>query len=72
MTDPESRDILPREQSDETPIYGYQYQFPIGIMGVVIAISMAHAIDLLNEAGIEPFSLTRMGPVLRQCLAEEI
>ena len=71
MTDPESRDILPRNPAEEAPIFGYQYQYPLGIMGVVVAISMAHAVDLLNEAGIEPFSLTRMGPVLRQCLAEE-
>ena len=70
MTDPESRDILPRNQSDNH-LFGYRYQFPLGMMGVVASRSMAGAIELLNEAGIEPFQITRMGPTLPSCLAEE-
>ena len=62
MEDPESRPIASRE--DVTPIFAYQYQYPLGIMGGVVAKNMAQAVEILNGMSIEPFSLTRIGPVI--------
>ena len=62
MEDPESRPIRSREETE--PLFAYQYQYPLGIMGGVVAKNMAQAIEILNGLSIEPFSLTRIGPVI--------
>lgn len=63
MTDPESREpILKPEQAE--PLFAYQIQYPLGVMSGALARNMAELIDYLNAKGIEPFSVTRVGPVI--------
>ncbi len=61
--DPESREpVLPFREN--APLFCYQVTYPLGNVFAVIAPSMAAAVCTLHEAGIEPFVVTRCGPLV--------
>lgn len=60
---PEDRRMVMPEDA-ENPLFAYQYQYPLGIVAVILAGSMLEAVVSLNGQGIEPFSVTRVGVVM--------
>lgn len=60
---PEDRPLRPLEDQ-QSGLFAYQFQYPLGIMQAVIAHNMAEAVSVLNVLGIEPFSITRVGVVV--------
>ncbi|MHB8372250.1 MAG: hypothetical protein ACYDBI_06025 [Thermoplasmataceae archaeon] len=60
---PEDRRMVIPEDA-ENPLFAYQYQYPLGTVAVVLAGSVLEAVVSLNERGIEPFSVTRVGVVM--------
>ena len=63
MTDSDDRDPVLNRTGDEA-VFVYQFQYPLGIMNGGVAKDMATMVDYLNRIGIEPFSITRVGPLI--------
>ncbi len=63
MEDPEAREPLLKLTGDD-PLFVYQFQYPLGVMNGAVAKDMAALIAYLNDHGIEPFSIVRVGPLV--------